>query len=242
MSTATFVEEDVWSLFEQLARALRHQPMGLQATLDAIVSDAVTTIEPARYAGLILVKGGVLTPQATLGEPPHELDLLQQQLGTGPCLDCAGEQQVVRVHDTSVDDRWPAVLLRALELGVASMLCVPLWVDDRRLGALSLYSDRAGAFADAEVQLTRLFGTHAALALAEADRVEQLQTALRNRDLIGQAKGILIERHRLTPDAAFRRLADVSQSTNVKLAAVAQHLVDTGELLDRSTSGSGAAG
>ena len=59
MSTATFVEEDVWSLFEQLARALRHQPMGLQATLDAIVADAVTTIEPASYAGLILVKAGV---------------------------------------------------------------------------------------------------------------------------------------------------------------------------------------
>ena len=52
-----------------------------------------------------------------------------------------------------------------------------------------------------------------------------------NRDLIGQAKGILIERHRLTPDAAFRMLSKASQAKNVKLIVIAQHLVDSGELL-----------
>jgi GAF domain-containing protein len=234
MSTTTFSEDDVWSLLEQLARALRRQPMGLQPTLDAIVSDAVSTIEPAQYAGLILVKSGVLTPQATLGDPPHELDLLQRHLGTGPCFDCAREQQLILVQDTSADDRWPAFLSRARDLGVASMVCVPLWVDNHRLGALSLYSERTGAFADAQVNLTRLFATHAALALAEAERVEHLQTALHNRDLIGQAKGILIERRRLTPDNAFRCLAEVSQTVNVKLTVVARHLVETGELLSGS--------
>ncbi len=227
------VTSETCSLLEQLARALRLGDVGLQPTLDAIVSAAVATITPARFAGLILVQSGRLTPQATLGEPPHELDLLQQRLDEGPCLSAAREQRLVRVQDTAMDPRWTEVLERAAELGVASMLCVPLWVDDQRLGALSLYGDQVDAFQDHDVQLTGLYATHAALALADAQRADQLQTALLNRDVIGQAKGILMERLHVTADSAFNVLAEASQRANVKLAEVAQHLADTGELLGR---------
>ena len=49
--------------------------------------------------------------------------------------------------------------------------------------------------------------------------------------MIGQAKGILMERYRISGDAAFATLARASQAVNVKLAEVAQHLTETGELL-----------
>jgi AmiR/NasT family two-component response regulator len=57
-----------------------------------------------------------------------------------------------------------------------------------------------------------------------------MRAAVLNRDVIGQAKGILMERHRITADAAFALLAEASQRKNVKLADVAAHLVETGEL------------
>jgi AmiR/NasT family two-component response regulator len=79
-----------------------------------------------------------------------------------------------------------------------------------------------------------LLATLAAIALAEAQRTGQLHTALGNRDLIGPAKAILMERHRMTADAAFSNLSQASQDVNVKLTAVAQHLVETGELLGAS--------
>jgi AmiR/NasT family two-component response regulator len=80
-----------------------------------------------------------------------------------------------------------------------------------------------------------LSATLAAIALAEAQRTGQLHTALGNRDLIGQAKAILMERHRMTADAAFGYLSQAaSQDVNMKLTAVAQHLVETGELLGAS--------
>jgi len=44
----------------------------------------------------------------------------------------------------------------------------------------------------------------AAIALAEAQRTDQLNPALANRDMIGQAKGILMERNRITAEAAFK--------------------------------------
>jgi len=229
---------ETWSVLEWLARAVHVKNAELQPTLDAIVSTAVRTIGSAQYAGLILLVRGELVPQATVGEPPHALDVLQQELGCGPCIDAAREQAVIRVDDAATDQRWPVLFAeRATELGVASMLCVPLRVDEPRLGTLSLYSRERAAFSEHDLQLTCLFATHAALALSDAQRTEQLHGALRNRDLIGQAKGVLMERRRITAEDAFRQLAQVSQDANIKVTTVARHLVDTGELLDGKRDG-----
>ena len=56
--------------------------------------------------------------------------------------------------------------------------------------------------------------------------------------MIGQTKGILMKRYRLTGDAAFAHLTRASQDVSLKLSAVALHLVETGELL----GGSGPVG
>lgn len=120
---------------------------------------------------------------------------------------------------------------QATGFGVASMLCAPLWVDDRLLGSLSLYADRAAAFTTADRHTAEVCAALAAAAIADAPRGEQLREAMGRRDLIGQAKGILMERHRVTPAQAFDLLAVASQRLNRKLVVVAAHLVDTGELL-----------
>ena len=218
----------------QLARALHLKEAKLQPTLDAIVAHAVATIEPAEHAGLILLLRGRLVPQATLGEPPHQLDLLQQDTGQGPCIDAANDQTVITVDNTITDSRWPEFAERAADLGVSSMLCVPLWVDELRLGTLSLYGQKPDAFAPQHRQLTDLYAAHAAIALADAQRTAHLHEAMHNRDIIGQAKGILIERMKITSEDAFASLSRASQHANLKLTAIAQHLVDTGELLDSS--------
>lgn len=111
-----------------------------------------------------------------------------------------------------------------------SMLCVPLWIDERSLGALSLYADQAAAFSEPHERVTILLARFAALALAEAQRADQMHDALGSRDVIGQARGILVERHGVTADAAFSVLSRVSQAENIKLAEVARRLVETGDL------------
>jgi GAF domain-containing protein len=214
-----------------LARALHVKDADLHPTLDAIISHAVATIEPAEHAGLILLVRGDLVPQATLGEPPAELDALQQATGSGPCVDAARSQTAITVDNTLTDPRWPQFSERAAALGVASMLCAPLWVDELRLGTLSLYGQKPDAFAPQHRQLTDLYATHAAIALADAQRTAQYQQALANRDTIGQAKGILVERLKVLPDEAFAVLSQASQAANRKLIVVARHLVESGELL-----------
>jgi GAF domain-containing protein len=219
-----------WSVLEQLGRALHVPEAGLEATLDAIARTAVETIGPAQYAGVNLYENGKFMPQAVAGEPPLALDLLQQQTGTGPCIDASRDQATIRVDDITAEPRWPEYTKLALDLGVAGLLCVPLWVDDQQLGSVSLFATEQAAFTESHEYLARLFATQAALTLAEARRTEQMRQALANRDIIGQAKGILMERHRITANEAFAMLSERSQQVNRKLKDVARRLAETGAL------------
>ncbi len=224
----------IFQSLDILARALHVKNAELEPTLQAIVSTAVTTLSSAQHAGLITVSRGALVPQATTGQPPQLLDQLQQKLKDGPCIDAAEQQTLIRIDDMHRESRWPDFAAEAESLGVCSMLCVPLRVHEQCLGTLSLYSESVTPFTGHDERVTTLFATLAAIALAEAQRTSQLHAALANRDVIGQAKGILMERHRMTAEAAFRSLSLASQNVNMKLTSVARHLVETGELLGAS--------
>jgi GAF domain-containing protein len=220
-----------------LARSLRVRDARLQPTLDAIVNVAA---ELSGYdSGLVLVVRNRLVPQAATGRAPHVLDLVQQENESGPCIEAAQHQEPVRVDDARVDGRWDGFGAHAARVGVVSMLCFPLWIDERTLGTLSLYASRPAAFDPQDERVAMICATLAAAAVADAQRSEQLRSALDNRDLIGQAKGILIERRKLTPNQAFAALAEVSQRRNRKLSVVARHLVETGEMLGEARDAEG---
>jgi AmiR/NasT family two-component response regulator len=110
------------------------------------------------------------------------------------------------------------------------MISFRLFVTDNDLGALNLYSSQPHAFDEDAEHVGLLFATHAAVALAAALQQEHLTQAIHGRDLIGQAKGILMERHKLTADQAFTVLVRTSQRSNTKLRDLAEHLANTGEL------------
>jgi hypothetical protein len=95
---------------------------------------------------------------------------------------------------------------------------------------LSLYAAQSAAFSEHDERIIELFATLAALALAEAQRTDQLRAALINRDVIGQAKGIIMERYKISSEAAFGTLTRISQARNRKLHEVACQVVETGEL------------
>ena len=61
------------------------------------------------------------------------------------------------------------------------------------------------------------------------DQIKHLERAIASRDVIGQAKGILMERHHISPDEAFEQLRLASQHQNRKLAALAEELAATGQ-------------
>jgi GAF domain-containing protein len=214
----------------ELARSMQGE-QGVERTLDAIVRAAAETVPGAEEASISTVIGGreVRTPAAT-GELPRAVDRAQYETGQGPCLDSLYRQRSLRLSDICGERRWPDFCARATELGVRSMLAVQLYVDGQDLGALNLHSRQVDAFTDESEEVALIFASHAAVAFAGAKMQEQLQTAIDRRDLIGQAKGVLIERYKISGQEAFRLLVVASQTTNIKLFDVAEYLVKTGEL------------
>lgn len=196
--------------------------------MNAIARTATSTISTADAAGINLVSGKKFIPQAVHGEAPPVLDSLQQRSGSGPCIEASRDQRTIEIADMHAESRWPEFTGLAADLDVLSMLCLPLWIDDRTLGSLSLYARQTAAFDDTARRLAELFATHAALAIGDAQRTERLRRAMDNRDVIGQAKGILMERHSMTAEEAHVLLVDASQRTNRKVIDLANELTSTG--------------
>jgi GAF domain-containing protein len=213
----------------RVARELQEQHGDVEGTLQAMTAAAVHTVPHADDCGVSYVIGRRrIQPRAWTSELPRMVDSLQEQLRQGPCIDAVWEQQIVRVDDVATDERWPEFARRAADLGVGSMMCFQLFVAGDQLGALNMYSRSRGAFDDESEDIGLVFASHAAVALAGAEHEEHLRAGMGSRDVIGQAKGILMERHRLTSDQAFGVLARVSQEMNRKLVDVARELTVTG--------------
>jgi transcriptional regulator with GAF, ATPase, and Fis domain len=222
--------DDLAGRLSDLARTLQHED-SVDETLQAIVHAAVGTVPGAQDAGLSVVEHRrAIYTRAGTAELVFKVDQAQYDTGEGPCLSAVYEQQTVHLPDMTTEARWPEFTRRTADLGVLSMLSFQLYVQQDNLGALNLYSADKDAFDIDSEHIGLLFAAHAAVAMSGAHQQEHLNKAIAARDLIGQAKGILMERHKITADQAFTVLAQASQQTNTKLVDVARSLTDTGDI------------
>lgn len=216
-----------------LARDLQ-QEQDTEAILTIIVHAAMELIPHVAGASISLVTGRrTVQSRAASGELPLMVDALQGEKGQGPCLDAAYDERVVRVPDLSSDERWPDFAQAAYDVGARSMLSIQLFVEGDKLGALNLYGEDVNVFDEESEQIALLVAAHAAIAFSDAKEIAQLTQALDTRDLIGQAKGILMERFKITPQQAFLVLTKASSDSNMKLRDVAEHLASSGEIFTR---------
>ena len=186
----------------------------------------------------MVLRRNVVVTEAATGDLPRRSDQAQYDAGEGPCLDALYRQETVRVPDMAREPRWPAFTARAGGLGVGSMLALRLYVAGDDLGALNLFSEQSDAFDRESEHVALLFASHAALALFSARRLDDLKRGMDTRDLIGQAKGVLMERLGVTGDQAFGLLVRASQARNRKLSEIAAEVAAGTALRQRGASAS----
>ena len=232
-STGHSAEPGIARQLSELSRELQAD-LTTETLLQHIAMAAVTEVPGAQYAGITLLTGKEFATAAASGELVERLDRVQYQTGEGPCLDAARHHQTVRCDDLRADARWPRFASQAAGLGVLSVLSFQLFVEGDSFGALNLYAPDPAAFGEDSESTGILLASHAALAMAAARTQAGLLTALDTREMIGQAKGILMERYKITGVQAFGLLVASSQGMNRKLRDIAGHLVATGELLTPS--------
>jgi hypothetical protein len=223
----------------QLADVLLADPAARAGTLGRFATLAIETVPGCDAAGILVVDGDEVTTAASTGPVVLALHDLQRDLGEGPCLDAATNQRAYYATDLAADSQWPVFGRAAVDLGIRSVLAYPI-VNASSPSGLNLYGEMPAAFGSADRARGLVLSVFAGLAAGAADEQERadaradareanLRAALRTRELIGQAQGILMERERISGDQAFALLRDSSQYLNVKLREVAETLVATGE-------------
>ncbi|MGY1837998.1 MULTISPECIES: ANTAR domain-containing protein [unclassified Modestobacter] len=209
----------------------------LPDVLDQVVRIARRAIPGTDAASITLIRDERAFTAAFDGQLAMAADELQYRRGHGPCLDAGRAGEVFVVDDMRSEERWPDYAAHVAELGIRSSLSVPLPYQGTAIGALNNYATRSGAFSMTDVTLGEEVAAFVAIAVGNADATSRavedaanMRRAMVSRAVIEQAKGILMERHKITADQAFTLLTHASQRRNVKLRDVADELVATGEL------------
>ena len=223
--------------FAALAREFAKQP-SLAATLEAIVSHTVATVEGAEHATITIRRAGdKYQTVATTGELPLRVDEIQYQTQQGPCLQALADHHVLRSDDLANDPRWPVFGSYVRDqTDVVSMMSHRLLLEEENtLGALNMYSRKPAAFARLDLTVLDELATHAAIALtlaASRDHNENLRRAVESNRTIGVAIGILMAKKLTTRQQAFDLLRITSQHSHIKLRDIAEYVIDTGMLPD----------
>jgi hypothetical protein len=194
--------------------------------LSRIAEAAVSTIAGCRMASVTLLERSEYRTAASTDPAATAVDQAQYQAHEGPCLDAIDAPMVYA--QSFPDERWPTLASRPTAASSATA--------DSSSGSLNSYGVIPAAFNDSAQEIGLILAAHASVAARAANERSTLQSlgrdlqqVLLSRDVVGQAKGILMERLKLTPEDAFDLLRRSSQNLNVKLRDVARSLAETGE-------------
>lgn len=227
-STGNDIEIGLARRLSEVAREMEAAP-DMAALLQRITDTAVIEIEGAAHACISLFEKGIVHTHAATDDLVRRVDTRESELNEGPCISSLREEVTVRSDDFEKEERWPRFVAAAREEGIRSMLAVQLFVQDDNLGALNIYGTQPNAFSEHDESIAMLLAVHAAIAMTANTTRSNLRIALDSRDIIGQAKGILMERYKISSIEAFHLLVVTSQKTNRKLRVVADTLASTGE-------------
>ena len=185
-------------------------------------------------AGLMLADGDQhLRSVAASDNRFTYLEDLQVEHQEGPCIEAYDTKQLVGVEDLTKDQRWPLFSSAAVDHQVRAVLASPLPYNQDAVGVVAVMSQDSNPWSPEGELALLAFTDLAALLIASMMQSEesnvlssQLQGALNTRQVIEQAKGVLIGTRHMSARAAYEQLRAQARAERRKLAVVCSELVD----------------
>lgn len=204
-----------------------------QHAVDLLAQVAQETTPNASGAGVSLIHEAQRTSVGATDALVLTADDLQYSLGEGPCLAAWSTRMPVMIEDTATDRRFQQWNAMAAEAGVRSCFSVPLLRGRGSIGAMKVYATVPAAFDDADrarlsslsVAASALLG-HVQTSETSTRISDELRASLRSRDLVGIAKGILMQREGLTEGEALAALTTRARSTGVSFRQLTADIVN----------------
>jgi len=213
-----------------LVGELAHRRLDNDSVLRDLTSNAAKFVPGAQHTGITIERRTVVETVGATHPYVAFLDDVQQKYKEGPCLSAGWGDHVVLVDDLTSETRWPRYREAAMKLTpIRSILSFRLFCDAKSTGALNFYSEQPHVFDDESVEMGLVFATHTALVWDMVRRTEEFESALASRDIIGQAKGMLMERFNINAVQAFDLLRRLSQTSNTPVAEIARQLLSTNQ-------------
>src|SRR4051794_19435770 len=186
---------------------------GLQAKLETIADLAKLLIPGCDGAGFAMVVNGKARSVGVTDAVVLEVDLIQYDTGQGPCLQAIEQANTVRLNLVDVGEEWTHFAPGAIDVGINSVLSLPITVNGTTVGALNLYSVRSDGFdSDAEA-LAHTLATYAAstitvspLYVYSSDLVDHVLEQIAEREAINNAIGVVMTTEHEDEHAARQRL------------------------------------
>lgn len=204
----------------------------VETVVQLVTTLAVETIADTMGAGVTLIDSRGKRTTAASDPLVERADEVQYRMDAGPCLTAWRDQVAINIADVHGEKRWPEWSSAVGMLGVRAMLSVPMAAGGLSVGAIKVYSATPAAYDGRAERVLTLFARQAAILLANTQELSdarqlsgQLTEALQNRDVIGQAKGVLLAQGAADDAAAFAMLVAASQRSNIKVHEVARQLV-----------------
>jgi GAF domain-containing protein len=204
------------------------------SALGLVSSMALDTVPGAVGAGVSIMDERGRRSSGSTDARVERADALQYEFDQGPCLAAAAARQLVRVDDLATDRRWPRWAAAVAPLGLRAAMSAPLVAGDTSLGALKVYAAQPGSFDAHSERLLTLASAQATILVANVQTRERarklsegLRQAVRSRDLVSTAKGVVMARHGVPEDVAFGILVSRSCEEGTPLADVARAVVDS---------------
>jgi ANTAR domain len=216
-------------VFSYLVR-VRFDTETTDAVLTRSVQLAADVVTGTGAASITVRSGNRFSTVCSSNDLASRLDAFQYRAQNGPCLEAIRTNAEIRCETFK---KWPSFASNAEVIGLAGVLSTPIPMTGIGRGCLNLYAGSV-AFTDEAAATAGVLAEHLgpfvgnAITFREANVVKaQLKAALETRELVGLAKGILMERERCNEPDAFRLLVTTSQRSNRKLRDVAAEVVAT---------------
>lgn len=213
-----------------LARQMRDETRPhYEPVLEQFAALAPRHIASVADAGALLSLGrGGWRVVSPAGSECNLIEQLHRDCDEGPGIDAARTKQTARVVDLAVETRWPRFTTSAAaQTSARSMLAIPLYTNTQTWGALLMLGSQVGTFGPDAEEAGQILATHAALTLEAMHQDRHYRSVLGSRDIIGQAKGVLMERFDIDVAAAFSLLTRLSEQSHRPVVVVAKELLET---------------
>jgi GAF domain-containing protein len=208
-------------------------PYDLDELLVRLTGHATAVLDAAGAGIMLESRDGSLDFAAASCPAVTEIERHQDHVRSGACHEAYVTNTTITVDDIETADRWPTYRTKALELGLSSVIGVPLNAHGQTIGVLNVYRADPGPWSSEDVEACEILAAmgagyilHANQLRASQELAEQLQEALDSRAIIERAKGLLMATEQVDAETAFKGLRQASMDANCKLRDIARDIVD----------------